>query len=114
MVTVAASSHAADPLVFVSAFAAGDEGAIHAYRLNLKTGKLKLAHRTTDVEHPFFTALSPDGKFLYSIHAKQFGGKENEEVALQTAARFSAASTVTVASRGSVSRGTRGVSSATR
>lgn len=81
MVTVAASSHAADPLVFVSAFAAGDEGAIHAYRLNLKTGKLKLAHRTTDVEHPFFTALSPDGKFLYSIHAKQFGGKENEEVA---------------------------------
>ena len=81
MVTVAASSHAADPLVFVSAFAAGDDGAIHAYRLNLKTGELKLLHRTTDVEHPFFTALSPDGKFLYSIHAKQFGGKENEQVA---------------------------------
>lgn len=81
MVTVAASSHAADPLVFVSAFAAGDDGAIHAYRLNLKTGELKLAHRTTDVEHPFFTALSPDGKFLYAIHAEQFGGKENEQVA---------------------------------
>ena len=81
MVTAAASSHAADPLVFVSAFAAGDDGAIHAYRLNLKTGELKLSHRTTDVEHPFFTALSPDGKFLYSIHAKQFGGKENEQVA---------------------------------
>ena len=81
MVTAAASSYAADPLVFVSAFAAGDDGAIHAYRLNLKTGELKLLHRTTDVEHPFFTALSPDGKFLYSIHAKQFGGKENEQVA---------------------------------
>lgn len=81
MLTAAASLHAADPLVFVSAFAGGDEGAIHAYRLNLKTGELKLAHRTTDVEHPFFTALSPGGKFLYSIHAKQFGGKENEEVA---------------------------------
>ena len=81
MVTAAVSSQAADPLVFVSAFAAGDEGAIHAYRLNLKTGKLKLVHRTTDVEHPFFTALSPDGKFLYAIHAEQFGGKESEEVA---------------------------------
>lgn len=81
MLTAAASLHAADPLVFVSAFAGGDEGAIHAYRLNLKTGELKLSHRTTDVEHPFFTALSPDGKYLYAIHAEQFGGKENEEVA---------------------------------
>jgi 6-phosphogluconolactonase len=33
------------------------------------------------VENPFFLALSPDKKFLYSIHAKQFGGKENEQVA---------------------------------
>ena len=32
-------------------------------------------------ENPFFLALSPDRKFLYSIHAKQFGGKENEQVA---------------------------------
>lgn len=81
MLTAAGSSHAADPLVFVSAFAGGDEGAIHAYRLNLKTGELKLTHRTTDAEHPFFTALSPDGKYLYAIHAEQFGGTENEEVA---------------------------------
>ena len=27
------------------------------------------------VENPFFLALSPDKKFLYSIHAKQFGGQ---------------------------------------
>lgn len=81
LMSLASATHAADPLVFVSAFAGGDAGAIHAYRLNLKTGALQPAHRATDVEHPFFLALSPDEKFLYSIHAEQFGGKENEEVA---------------------------------
>ncbi len=69
------------PLVFISAFATGDHGAIHAYQLDPKTGILKLAQRTTDVQNPFFIALSPDGKFLYSIHAKQFSGKEHEQVA---------------------------------
>jgi 6-phosphogluconolactonase len=72
---------ARDPLVFVSAFATGDKGAIHAYRLDLKTGGLKEVHRTTGVQNPFFLALSPDHKFLYSIHAKEFGGKEHEQVA---------------------------------
>jgi len=73
---------AADPTVFISAFAAGDQGAIHAFQLNLDTGSLKPMHRTTDVEHPFFLALSPNHKFLYSIHAPgQFGGKQNEQVA---------------------------------
>ena len=67
--------------MFISAFAAGDQGAIHAYHLDLASGHLKQAHSTTDVEHPFFLALSPDNRFLYSIHAKTFGGKENEEVA---------------------------------
>jgi 6-phosphogluconolactonase len=73
--------NADEPLVFISAFAAGDQGAIHAYELDLATGNLKQVHSTTDVEHPFFLALSPDNKFLYTIHAKTFGGKENEEVA---------------------------------
>ncbi len=68
-------------LVFITAFAPAGKGAIHAYQLDLGTGKLKLAHRTTDAEHPFYLAVSPNQKFLYSIHAKQFGGKENEEVA---------------------------------
>lgn len=70
-----------DPIVFISAFTAGPEAAIHAYQLDLKTGTLKLVERTTDVQHPFFLALSPDKKFLYSIDAKQFGGKEPENVA---------------------------------
>ncbi|MEO8496701.1 MAG: lactonase family protein [Planctomycetota bacterium] len=73
--------NADEPLVFISAFAAGDQGAIHAYRLDLATGQLKQVHSNSGVEHPFFLALSPNNKFLYSIHAKTFGGKENEEVA---------------------------------
>ncbi len=77
----AAPAPAADPLVFVSAFAPGDKGGIHAFRLDLKTGALKEVHRTTGVENPFFLALSPDHKSLYSIHAKAFGGKEPEQVA---------------------------------
>jgi 6-phosphogluconolactonase len=73
---------AGDPLVFISAFAPGEEGAIHAFRLDAKAAQLKLIQKTTDVENPFFLAISPDRKFLYSIHAAgQFGGKSNEQVA---------------------------------
>ncbi len=70
-----------DPLLFISAFTAGADGAIHAYRLDSESGTLKLVHRTTDVEHPFFMAVSPDQRFLYSIHAEAFGGKDHEQVA---------------------------------
>lgn len=73
--------HAEDQLVFVSAFAAGKAGAIHAYQLDPESGELSLLRRTADVEHPFFLALSSDNEYLYSIHAKVFGGKEHEQVA---------------------------------
>lgn len=79
--TAIRTAQAEEPLVFISAFAAGDEGAIHAFQLDLKTGNLKPAQRTTGVEHPFFLAVSPDRKFLYSIHARKFGGPEDEQVA---------------------------------
>jgi 6-phosphogluconolactonase len=75
------TTSANDPILFISAFAAGDEGAIHAYRLSPKTGRLTLLHRTTDVEHPFFIAISANQKFLYSIHAVTFGGNQHEQVA---------------------------------
>jgi len=74
------AARAENPLVFISSFAAGDKGAIHAYQLDPTTGGLNLLQQTKDVENPFFLALSPDRKFLYSIHAKQFGGKENEHI----------------------------------
>lgn len=68
-------------MVFVSAFAAGDEGAIHALSFDLNSGAFRPLHRTTDPEHPFFMALSPDRRFLYAIHAPgEFGGKQNEQV----------------------------------
>ncbi|HAA69520.1 MAG TPA: 6-phosphogluconolactonase [Planctomycetaceae bacterium] len=73
---------AEDLLVFVTAFAPGEEGSIYAYRLDVENGQLKQVQRNKDVEHPFFIALSPNRKFLYSIHAAgQFGGKEHEQVA---------------------------------
>jgi len=68
-------------LVFISAFATGDGGGVHAYRLHLDTGELKLLHRTTEVKQPFFLALSRDRKFLYATEASgEFGGKSNEQV----------------------------------
>src|SRR5262245_26854468 len=71
-----------DLLVFISTFAPGEEGSIHAYQLDLESGQLAQVHQTTGVEHPFFMAVSPDRRFLYSIHAPgQFGGKTHEQVA---------------------------------
>ena len=73
---------AEDLLVFVSAFKPGDEGAVHAYRLDPETGRLNQIHRSSDVENPFFLAVSPNRKYLYSIHAPgKFGGKEDEQIA---------------------------------
>ena len=83
MATVLTSNiaRADDPLVFISAFASGEKAGIHAFQFDTKSGALKPLHRTTEIQNPFFLALSPDRKFLYSIDAKKFGGKENEDVA---------------------------------
>ncbi len=75
------TAHAEESLLFISAFAPGEQGGIHAYRFHHDDGTLTLAHKTAGVENPFFLALSPGGKYLYSIYAKQFGGKEEEQVA---------------------------------
>ena len=69
-------------LVFITACTAGEDGAIHAYRLDRKSGQLHLLNRTTDVENPFFLALSPDRKYLYTIHEPgEFGDGANGQVA---------------------------------
>jgi 6-phosphogluconolactonase len=72
---------AAENLVFISAFAGGEKGGIHAYHLDLDSGQMKPAQRTAGVENPFYLAVSPNQRFLYSIHAKSFGGKEPEDIA---------------------------------
>jgi len=75
------AARAAAPVVFVSAFAPDDKGGIHAYAFDTTAGKLTALRRTGGVENPFYLALTPDKKTLLSIHAKTFGGKDNEEVA---------------------------------
>ena len=72
-------SMSAESIIFVSSFAPGDQGAIQALTLDLDNGALKPLAKTTGVENPFFLALSLDKRFLYSIHAKKFGGKDDEE-----------------------------------
>jgi 6-phosphogluconolactonase len=69
-----------EPLIFVSAFAAGEKGGIHAYEFDTTAGRLKPLNRAA-IENPFFLALSPGHKHLYSTTATQFGGKEKEQVA---------------------------------
>ncbi|HEY0984904.1 lactonase family protein [Schlesneria sp.] len=71
---------AEQPVVLVSSFAPGKEGGIQAYELDLQSGSLKATHRTGDISNPFFFAISRDGKFLYTIDAKTFGGEESEHV----------------------------------
>ena len=67
---------------FVSSFAAGEDGAIHACELNPNTGEFRHEPVAEDVAQPFFLALSSDKRHLYSIHAaKGFGGAEDEQVA---------------------------------
>lgn len=75
------SAGAEGPLVFVSAFASGDKAGIHAFGFDLEKGVLKPLHRTTEIQNPFFLALSPDKRFLYAIDTEKFGGDENENVA---------------------------------
>ncbi len=72
---------AAEPVVFISAFAPGDKAGIHAFRFDSKTGALLPLHRTTDIQNPFFLAVSPDQRFLYAINAEKFGGVDDEFVA---------------------------------
>ncbi len=78
---LASSSFAADPLVFISAFASGDKAGIHAFSFDSVKGSLKPLHRTTEIQHPFFLSVSPDKRFLYAIDAEKFGGDEDEKVA---------------------------------
>lgn len=84
MLITTMATRADESLIFISAFASADKGAIHAFQFDSKTGALKPLHRTTDIQNPFFLAISPDKHFLYAINAKKFGGVEDEFVAAYT------------------------------
>ncbi|MBI5383554.1 MAG: lactonase family protein [Verrucomicrobia bacterium] len=85
--STATVSRAADPLVLISSFATGTNGAIEAFRLDPKSGRLTHLHRAANVENSYFMTVSADQKFLYAIHAKEFGAKEHEQVAAYAIAR---------------------------
>jgi 6-phosphogluconolactonase len=68
-------------LVFVSMFAAAEEGGILAFHLHPQTGELVAAKETRGIPHPFFLALAPDRTTLYSIWCEKFGSPDDEEVA---------------------------------
>ena len=68
-------------LIFVSMFAPPKSGGIRAFQLDPRTGVVTPAAETAAVPHPFFLAVAPDGKTLYSIWAESFGGPATGEVA---------------------------------
>jgi 6-phosphogluconolactonase len=79
---IASVTHsAAEPVVFISAFASGDKAGLHAFRFDSENGALQPLHRTTDIQNPFFLSVSPDQRFLYAINAEKFGGADDEFVA---------------------------------
>ena len=67
-------------LILVSAFGAPDDGAIHAYQLDLASGKMQLVDQAIDIGFPFFMAVSPDRRFLYGNHAPEKFGGEQEQI----------------------------------
>lgn len=77
----AATVQAENMILFISAFASGDKGAIHAFEFDSGNGALKPLHRTTGVQHPFFLAISRDGRFLYAIDTERFEDSEDDDVA---------------------------------
>ena len=62
--------------VFITSNLPGDEGAITAFKLDTATGGLELSQRNPGIPNPFFIALSPDRKFLYSAQVN--GDVEND------------------------------------
>lgn len=81
LLCAAASVAGGEPVVFVSAFATADEGAVHAFRFEAETGTLTPLHRTTGIGQPFFMVISPNSQFLYAIDTDQFGGEADEFIA---------------------------------
>ena len=74
-------AQAEEPLVFITSFVAGDEGAVYAYHFDSEKGVLKPLHQNKGISNAFFLAISPDNKTLYSIDTPNFGDKEHDDAA---------------------------------
>jgi len=74
-------SDAKEYTVFITSNGSGEKGAITAFNLDTASGALTQLHRNSDVENPFFIGLSPDRKFLYSVHVPGNPGGDPEYIA---------------------------------
>ncbi len=81
MTQISPTSHAQDPLVFISSFVAGEEGAVQSFHFDTQTGELKAVRQNKGISNPFFIAVSPDGKILYSIDTPNFGDQVEDAAA---------------------------------
>lgn len=84
MTQILPTTQAQEPLVFITSFVSGEEGAVHAFQFDSKTGTLKPAHQNKGISNAFFLAVSADNKTLYSIDTPSFGDKENDDAAAFT------------------------------
>ncbi len=89
MTQISSNAQAEESLVFITSFVAGEEGSVHAFRFDTKTGMLKSLHQNKGISNAFFLAVSPDSKTLYAIDTPNFGDKENDVVAAFTIERES-------------------------
>jgi 6-phosphogluconolactonase len=72
---------AAEPLLFVASYAAGEEGAISTLTLDEASGTLQPMHTYRAIQFAYYLALAPDGKTLYATHGTLSGeGRRREFV----------------------------------
>jgi len=55
-------------LIFVTSCTSGENAGITAFTLDTGSGRLEQINRYTDIDSPFYLALSPDRSRLYSTH----------------------------------------------
>jgi len=84
MTQISPTTQAEEPLVFITSFVSGEEGAVNAFQFDSKIGALKPVFQNKGISNAFFLAISPDNKTLYSIDTPSFGDKENDDAAAFT------------------------------
>ena len=70
---------AAEPLLFVASYGAGEEGAITTLALDEPSGTLKPLHTYRAIQYAYYLAISADGKTLYATHGKPSGAGGRRE-----------------------------------
>ena len=70
-----------DVTVYVGTYTTKGSDGIYVYKLNQQNGEMTLLHTVNDVENPSFLEISPDGRYLYSVHElNNYNGKRTGAV----------------------------------